>query len=216
MRQYLAEVLLDTPIRFFRTDIHTTVNTSEQLLRTSEQRPPPTILTSMLIAGIDKILRHDIPAHLQSGEKRVKPTPHFRPGKSAQSTQVTSNQATVFLQRQQNSLLYAARSRKSRIPATPITKVRPPFLGNKTSLSPEELAICAATLPDDFSFPFPKRPLPATIGQWSVLAIFVHQLFCRPAVYPHTKQRQKTDLINKGRQFGTAMYFRISHVSFPI
>ena len=83
--------------------------TTQQTLGSGEQRPAPAVFLSMLVARVDKVLGNDATLHLQAGDIGVEATAHFGPGEATHGTQLTRDEAAVFLQREQDGFFNRTR-----------------------------------------------------------------------------------------------------------
>ena len=83
--------------------------TAKETLGSGEERPAPAVFLSMLVARVDKILGHDAALHLQAGDIGVEATAHFGPGEATHGTQLTRDEAAVFLQREQDGFFNRTR-----------------------------------------------------------------------------------------------------------
>ena len=70
-----------------------------------EQGPAPAVFATMLVCGIDEILRDDPASHLQTSDVAIELTAHLRTIKATGCSQFTSNQRTLFLQGKQDGLV---------------------------------------------------------------------------------------------------------------
>ena len=139
----------------------------------------------MLILRINEILCYYISAHFQSGDIGIKFAAHFRTGKSACMSQFACDEAAFCSQNIQYCIFYTSFLWIWINTPSIIAKIRPPFTTDKCSLAFEKFAVCATAFLQNRTFPLPKRPFPSSIRQTVVLAIFVHNLICRPTYNTH-------------------------------
>ena len=164
----------------------------------------------MLVTRIDEILGDDAASHLQTGDAVVEAAAHLRPGKPTGGTQLASNEAPLFLKCQQDGLFDRPFLRCRKLAAPVVAEIRPPVAAYKPCLAGEEFAIDTVSLRDDWPFPLPKRPVPASVGIYNVATFIVRKFFGRKAPYSTVQKRQEPYLLNQVYQFRTRVYFHIS------
>ena len=198
-------------IRLLRRPLAAVVISSEQLFRCGQQGPSPAVFLAMLVERIDKILRHDVAAHLQACDIAVELTAHLGPRESAGGTQFTGDEAALLLERQQDGFLDAPLLGLRMRAAAIVAEVWPPLTADEPCLLREELAIDAVALRHHGTFPFPQRPVPSAVGEHHIAAVFICHFHGREAYYPAVQQGEEAYLPNQFHQVDLAVYNCLYH-----
>ena len=68
-----------------------------EALRCGEERPAPTVLTTVTIERIHKIFGNNTGGHLQAGDLAIELTSHLRTGETTLGAQLAGNQTALLL-----------------------------------------------------------------------------------------------------------------------
>ena len=167
--------------RCFRSALALARILSVKLFGRGEQRPTPAVFVAVLVSRIDEVLGDDAAGRLQAGDIAVESAAHLRPRETTGSTKLSGNKTAVLLQSQQDGLFDAARFGGRVLAAAIVAEVGPPLTADKARLTRKELAIDAAAFGHDGAFPFPQRPIPASIRKPHIAAVVAHDFFSRKA-----------------------------------
>ena len=78
-----------------------------------------------------------------------------------------------------------------------VAEVRPPFFANEAGLLVEKLPVEARHLGHYLALPFPKRPVPPSIGEDYITTVLIDNLLCREATNSAVEQGQEANLVNQ-------------------
>ena len=179
---------------------------TEEFFGSGEEGKSPSVFTTMLVQGIDKVFGDDAACHLETGDVVIELAAHLASRESASVAEVAGDEAALFVQRGEDGILNRSLFGNRVLGAPPVKEVGPPLAADKARLACKELAIDATALLNDRPFPLPQRPLPSAIGEYGVAAFFRHQRLGAVTPYAALQQRQKAHLLDALNQFWAGMY----------
>ena len=171
MGEQLTKMSCQQFVGLFRLTLASAGLAAIECLGRGEQRPSPTVFLSVLVGGIDKVLRHNAALHLQSCDIAVELTAHSWTVETACRPQLTGNETAMFLERKQDGFLYRPFF-WHRIFVVPIViEVGPPLTADKPGLLVEELTVDKGAAGHDGTLPLPQRPVPASVGKHYITSV---------------------------------------------
>ena len=194
--------------RFFRSALTLAGLFSVELFGRGEQRPAPAVFVAVLVYRIDEVLSDDAAGRLQSGHITVETAAHLRPCETTGGTKFSGNKTSMLLQSQQDGFFDTARLGGRVLAAAVVAEVGPPLTADEARLARKELAIDTVTFGHNGTFPFPQRPVPASIGEPHIAAIVAHDFLRREATNAAIEQGQEPDLLDEFRQLRLVVYLR--------